>query len=75
MPICAVRIARLHHSGETRERCAETKHERVEQLDVDAERPDHFAVGSAGADQHSDPCPHDEEVKERGHEQCDDNDR
>ena len=58
MPICTKRDRRLHHAGEARKRGAEPEYQRVEQLDVYAERPDHLAIGGAGADQHADARAH-----------------
>ena len=55
---------RLHQAGEARERRAEPEHQRVEELYVDPERADHFAVGCAGADQHAEPRAHDEDIKQ-----------
>ena len=49
---------RLHQAGEPGERRAEPEHQRIEQLDVDAERAGHLAVGGAGADQHAEPRAH-----------------
>src|SRR3546814_4855253 len=39
--------------------------EREQQLDVDAERADHLAVGRAGADQHAEPGALDQYIKEQ----------
>ena len=56
---------RLHHAGEAGERGAEAEHQRVEQLDVDAERADHLAIGGAGADQHADARAHHQDVEQQ----------
>ena len=58
IPICTVRIGACHQAGKAGERSAEPEHQRIEQLDVDAERADHLAIGGAGADQHADAGPH-----------------
>ena len=60
MPICTVRIGACISAGKAGQRRAKPEHQRVEQLDVDAERADHFAVGGAGADQHAEPGAHDQ---------------
>ena len=59
--------------GKPGQRGAEPEHQRVEQLDVDAERADHFPVGGAGADQHADAGSHHHEIehqrdRERDHD-------
>ncbi len=56
---------RLHQPGKAGERRAEAEHQRVEQLDVDAERADHFAVRGAGADQHADARAHHHDIEQR----------
>jgi hypothetical protein len=60
---------RLHQAGEAGERGAEPEHQRVEQLDIDAERADHFAVRCTSADQHAEPGAHDREIQQRSDRQ------
>ncbi len=60
---------RLHQSGEPGERGAQPEYQRIEQLDVDAECADHFAVGGAGADQHADTRAHHQDVEKQRHQQ------
>ena len=54
---------RLHHAGEAGKRSAEAKHQRIKELDVDAERAGHFAIGGAGTDQHAEPGAHHQRIK------------
>ena len=65
MPICTVRIGACIKPAKPGERGAEPEHQRVEQLDVDAERAHHLAVGGAGADQHAEPRAHDQDIEQR----------
>ena len=60
---------RLHQAGKTGKRGADPEHERVEQLDVDSERADHFAVRGAGPDQHADARAHHDQVEPGRHRQ------
>ena len=66
MPICTVRIGACISAGETGERRAESEHQRIEKLDVDAERADHLAIGRAGADQHAEPRAHHQHIEQAG---------
>jgi hypothetical protein len=56
---------RLDQSSKTRESRPDAEHKRVERLDVDAERTDHFTVGRAGADEHADACVHRHEIEKQ----------
>ena len=65
---------RLHDAGKACKRRAKPEDQRVEELDVDAERADHLAIGSAGADQHAEPGAHDQAVEQARHRERGDDD-
>ena len=48
---------------------AKPENECEQKSDIDAETPKHVPVACAGADQHSDPCPDNQDIKKRGHGQ------
>ncbi len=65
---------RLHHSGKTGEGGTEPEYEGVEELNIDAERADHLAVGGTGADQHADARAHHQRIQQERNRQRRQND-
>ncbi len=67
MPICTVRIGACISPAKPASAAPRPKISVYKELDIDAERADHFAIGSAGADQHAEPRAHDQDVEEERH--------